>query len=433
MEINIKNKLITIILIIIILLVPTVVSRMSPDYYTVPRLVVLLVCSAILFVLVLLNYKKIDVDKKDIIILIFALLAFISTMLSNSFKTSIFGEEGRREGLITIYSYIIIYISAKKFFVLKNNKTLLNIVYLVYFLIGVLGILQYYIKVPQDSFIELLKHGESAGTFGNVNFFGSFICLGLPAFIMLYITKNYKLSFVLSIILFFNLLTCKTRSAWLAMAIILITIFIYIIAKKDKKYFLRLFILLICFAGIFTYLYMPRKTVKSNGETKVTTTQVNYKVQKTSEEINILKKNGINKEMGSHRLRIWKISVDLIKKHPLFGVGVDNLALGIFENEPEAISEYMEDTKTYISKAHNEYLQIAATIGIPALICYLTFLFMIVLDNKKKILNNQNSFILFISTSCYLIQAFFNISTVGIAPLFWIALGLMDNKHIVNS
>lgn len=32
----------------------------------------------------------------------------------------------------------------------------------------------------------------------------------------------------------------------------------------------------------------------------------------------------------------------------------------------------------------------------------------------------------------YLVQAFFNISTIGIAPMFWFALGIMDNKKIIK-
>ena len=33
---------------------------------------------------------------------------------------------------------------------------------------------------------------------------------------------------------------------------------------------------------------------------------------------------------------------------------------------------------------------------------------------------------------CYIVQAFFNISTIGVAPLFWMLLGLSENEEVVN-
>ena len=33
----------------------------------------------------------------------------------------------------------------------------------------------------------------------------------------------------------------------------------------------------------------------------------------------------------------------------------------------------------------------------------------------------------------YLVQAFFNISTIGIAPIFWFCLGIIDNKNIIEN
>ena len=78
-------------------------------------------------------------------------------------------------------------------------------------------------------------------------------------------------------------------------------------------------------------------------------------------------------------------------------------------------------------KAHNEYLQIAATIGIPALIIYLAFVCQIVFKDKN-IFKNNATFILLVPIISYLVQAFFNISTIGVAPIFWLLLGLIQNQ-----
>ena len=81
---------------------------------------------------------------------------------------------------------------------------------------------------------------------------------------------------------------------------------------------------------------------------------------------------------------------------------------------------------------HNEYLHIAATIGIPALIIYLIFISTILIPKMKQMMNNKVSYIITLAIICYLVQAFFNISTIGVAPIFWMILGLSDNTEIIE-
>lgn len=82
-----------------------------------------------------------------------------------------------------------------------------------------------------------------------------------------------------------------------------------------------------------------------------------------------------------------------------------------------------------IDKAHNEYLQIAATLGIPALAIYSIFICMIIFPKLPKIFKQEYSLLILSVIINYLTQAFFNISTIGIAPLFWFALGIANNKN----
>ena len=81
--------------------------------------------------------------------------------------------------------------------------------------------------------------------------------------------------------------------------------------------------------------------------------------------------------------------------------------------------------KSIVDKAHNEYLQIAVTIGIPALLTYLTLIGIILFKSVR--LSKSASFLipLNIALISYLIQAFFNISVVSVAPLYWALLGVI--------
>ncbi len=71
---------------------------------------------------------------------------------------------------------------------------------------------------------------------------------------------------------------------------------------------------------------------------------------------------------NKERIRIWKLSLESIKKYPLLGVGIGNF--------PVVLNQDLALAKAG-SSAHNIYLQIAAEMGILALIFSLWFLWLL--------------------------------------------------------
>jgi O-antigen ligase len=71
---------------------------------------------------------------------------------------------------------------------------------------------------------------------------------------------------------------------------------------------------------------------------------------------------------NKERLRIWKLSLESIKNHPLLGVGIGNF--------PVVLNQDLSLAKAG-SSAHNIYLHIAAEMGIPALVFALWFLWIL--------------------------------------------------------
>ena len=131
---------------------------------------------------------------------------------------------------------------------------------------------------------------------------------------------------------------------------------------------------------------------------------------------------------GSGRLKIWEITGLVIQDHPFLGTGPENLKSVIHAEHKKEINEYYRVKKTSIDKAHNEYLHIAAVTGIPSLIIYITILSLIFIQNSKYILQSNVKTLLLLTSMAYLIQAFFNISVIAVAPIFWIILGLLAQK-----
>ena len=215
------------------------------------------------------------------------------------------------------------------------------------------------------------------------------------------------------------MMMCVTRSAWLAFTIYYIFILIYSILKKDESYKKRFLCTMIAFILCFTFVMITQ------GEKNI----LLNKLYNTNNEIQIMIDEGkITDRMGSGRITIWKWCAKILEKSPILGCGVDALNPGLVHFcSPEYI-EFVMSMRRSIDKAHNEYLHIAATMGIPALITYIAFLCMVLLPNLKKCLRDEKSMLLVIVISSYLLQAFFNISTIGIAPIFWFILGIATKK-----
>lgn len=432
------KKAITFNLILITILMPLLIIP-DKDNYNILKFGTLLILGFILLVLLFASYKALYLDKKDIIILIFIGLVFISTLSAINIKVAIFGEENRYEGLLTFVVYAIIYVCSKKFFTMKKISAFLNILFWTTMVIGTLGIAQKYVNC--DILFPIFNKGICA-TFGNSNFFGSFISIALPISICIFIFYGSKKGLILSTILFYNMISSGTRSTWVAFIMIAVIGTIYLIKEKNKKFFLRAMLLLILFIFIFVYLingfqYIFNKlriNKNSDNENTVISSQktvTELKVQMIKDELTQSKKTGAANGLGSGRIEIWNMTIKLMCVRPVFGCGPDNILCGLAKYCTKELNAFAIRTGTIPDKAHNEYLQIGATIGIPALICYLIFILLIIINNAKSMFNNKIYFAIGLSIIGYLIQAFFNISTIGVAPIFWMMLGLIDNRKFM--
>ena len=73
----------------------------------------------------------------------------------------------------------------------------------------------------------------------------------------------------------------------------------------------------------------------------------------------------------SDRIAIWKISLEIIKSHPLFGVGTGDVKDELVAKYKE---ENVEEALELKLNAHNQYLQTFVTLGIPGLLALLLML-----------------------------------------------------------
>lgn len=392
------EKIINKILLIIIFILPLAIY---PNYTA--KLYVLYFAGSLLLIFLFIKFKEWTFDKSDLILLAFLILVCISTICSVNVKVSIFGYYNRFEGLLTFIIYYLIYYCGKYYF--RNRKSILTSICILCVITSTLAILQYYNVPFLKSFFK--NKSFACSTFGNRNFYGAFISLIFPINICLYIFKGKKLLLIPNALLFYSMLTTLTRSCYLSFFVYSIIGIVYLIKSKNKKYWKNFFTLLL----IFTLLFTIFNVISPNALLSRYKTSINELQSKDN--------------IGTYRGYIWQIAIQIIKDHPLVGCGTDAFLPELTNNHTfELLNVMYYKLQGLPDKAHNEYLQIASTIGIPALILYLLFIFLTIKNLlKNNILTNKVSFVIFLCITSYLVQAFFNISTIDIAPILYLMYG----------
>lgn len=407
----------------VIFIIPILIEYDGQKYLsTLPKIYFLYAIASIIILDCFLNkqFTKIKVGK---LLTIYLLIIVVSSFCSVNFYQSIVGSTGRNEGLATLISYILLFIISSNYF--KIDKKLQATLLVSSIIVSLYAIIQFYGLDP------LYKHRISNlgylsfSSLGNPNFLGSYVTLIIPIAIIFFLNfKNKKekvVYFLWSGIIFFTLLISNTRSAYLAFGIVSIMIFFYYFRLRDRKRIKRLFIIYGLFLIIFISLNYSTDNKLLNRFISIGT---NAKTTITDTES--------ADSSGSNRIFIWKRAIKLIPIHPILGCGPDCFSI-VFMDKYKNDVDTLWQKNLVVDKAHNEYLQIAVTTGIPSLIIYLLFVGFIIRDSYRKIKNGFTKILpVYMSVIGYLIQAFFNISVISVAPLFWIFLGLLSHYNYYN-
>jgi O-antigen ligase len=400
-EIDLKI-LVNIILYSVIVIMPFIVVNVSSPRYVIGKMIFLYVVGVI-SIITLIGLKVTEFNFEHKIALVFLITMLIPSILSPQKYVAFMGNIQRNEGFVMYCIYILLFILASKYFVL--NRKLLNLVLIFSCIMGVYGILQFYgIDPVQFWMFGFIQVSDSIGMIGNRNFFSSYLCIFLFISMAIYIFYGGKRYLIYSIILFTALICTLTRSGWLAFIIYSIIGLIFVI--KDKKRLKKSGIVFISFLSIFLLL-----NLSTNG-----------KIIGRATNTIAIDETGIAKVEDSGRIEILNISWSAFKDNPFIGWGPDTLKYRLDSQYSEKHQEYINKHSAYIDKSHNEFLEYAVSNGIWNLISYLLLLGLIMYKLIENINNNLFK-VLLLTLLGYLVQSFFNISVIMVAPIFWIFLG----------
>lgn len=414
-----EKKVVNLFALIILCIVPLIIFPWGSDIYThIKIMTVYFLCIVMtLFYCIKLRKENKKATIAEYVLMAYFALIFLSTIFSVDFYRSIVGESYREEGFAAISCYVFIYFIISRYYSFSKKHIIYFILSAV--IISFYGILQHF----GFEVIDRTSLLSAVSTIGNPNFVGSYITLLLPITIFLFLyTEKKKYIFALSI-MYLCMLCTYTRSAWVAF-LIYISMLIYFSYKYKINH--KNFLIIIPLFMAITIAF----NLCDNGGAYNKLLSFYTDMQGGIE-------NG-----GSNRVFIWIRGVKLIPERPLLGSGPDTFGVVFMDKyRNDVVTGFGGGAKitknkdgkldvsiTTVDKAHNEYLQIAVTTGFPSLILYLIFITLILYEGWNNIGHNKKIIIpIFCSIVGYLVQAFFNISVVGVAPVYWALLGILMN------
>lgn len=243
-------------------------------------------------------------------------------------------------------------------FILRKSSDVIlffRIVVISSMFVAIYGILQHYGLDPINWQIKK----SALSTLGRRNFAGEYLVLVLPWALFCFFTSEKKLRLLFGsifVLLLFHLFLTFTRASWIGFVISMMTLIFlklkFKIPKAVKLVSVLIFFIMVlnAYADVFQF---EQGTVKS-------------------------------------RIDIWKTCISLIKSRPLTGWGTGNFEIAYYEFAENNPGNVLVPVNQRVSKAHNEFIEIAVENGIIGLLLFLFFIFTIykmawdTVANKKE-------------------------------------------------
>lgn len=421
--------------------------------------------------------KKLTLQKTpfDRWIILFFLSQLISTALSIHPQTSIYGYYTRfHGGLLSTICYIVIFYAAATFIQKKHFKTVIAFVLTGAFIAAMYAFPEHFGHSPSCLILNpweqtvVTENGQSItkslplsevfnascwiqdvqsrvfGTFGQPNWLAAYLILLTPLAYALTLQRKlaYKLvGFFLTALFLSTTLFTQSRSGFLGLALGTVIFFglmtIHFLKKTSRRSSQMmttggLLVSIAIVLGIFGSPFSPK--ISDFFAKPEATVQADI----PTHTVDRLEAGGT--DSGEIRRIVWEGAINVWKRYPLFGSGVETFAYSYYKDRPLAHNMVSEWDFLY-NKAHNELLNFLATTGIFGLGTYLLFQAVVswFLLRQAVLSENEDEKILSAAILSGLmalhVSNFFGFSTVTVTILMYLLPGLIisqiaDGKQI---
>ncbi len=332
----------------------------------------------------------------DISVLLFVVSQILSTVLSLHPRTSLLGYYTRfHGGLLSTFAYSMLYVVVRTTITTKHIRQVLWSVVIGATLASLYAIPEHFGHSPSCYLITgsfdtacWVQDVQSRvfGTFGQPNWLAAYLILALPLALSLLQTTQktvQKLAFSFSsMLLIMALVFTSSRSGVLGLLgglgiFALGSLWLHIPRKKQTPAQLQslgrkhawLLGTLVAIIGIFAWFGSPFTPALSTrlGSTGTPTPEATV----APVVLNRLDVGGT--DSGDIRKIVWQGAIDIWKRYPVVGSGVETFAYSYYLDRPAAHNTVSEWDFLY-NKAHNEFLNFLATTGAVGLLSYIMLL-----------------------------------------------------------
>ncbi len=361
--------------------------------------------------------------------LAFLSVSALSTLFSGDIVHSLFGETNRHDGLLSLAAGVLLFYAAARFLdSWAKVRVFLAVGLASAVIIAVYGILQHYgldpvlsMGIPWYTMEPVtgplspwyLTTGRSFSTLGWPLWLAAYLTLMMGAALALYFQTKGRWERALWLAALTLMAACwlytYSRSSMLAVAVT-VPVVLFLARRRIggvKPLFLPLAVMVT--TVIVAQLASPYST-------SVLSRFVDANLAPTLDEAS---------ESGdvsvTTRLMMWRDTVPVILERPLLGHGPDNFAEPFERHEGEDLRAFFPRGEV-IDKAHNEFLQVAATTGLLGLAAY----FWIFASYFRNAYRSGGWPLLALSGGvlAYILQLQTAFTTIATGVTFWAVLGV---------
>jgi len=338
---------------------------------------------------------------------LFLVWATISVFFAVNKSLALFDFSGRGEGLLMYFAYACILLGAMGIKSEKLRDILLKSTLGVGLYFCLFTVLDHYAFRWGETFVSW----PFTAPWSNPNHSGYFLTIIAGISSITYLFHPEKFTRIYAIVVFFliSVVTCLNDAFGSQLSIFILMIFVLIVTLvRDKKLWHKLLILFGIYICTVLIGHLLEKYTLGHKETIlgnfVHFFQDIFKIASDaeSEEAQLA---------GTNRWGLWMECFRNMRDKPLFGIGI---------NCQKVVNPTLE-----ASRPHNELLQFASTMGIPAGLFYLTALILLLITAFKQLRHISPITISFITAAVgYFINSLFGVSLPYTFCFYMIFLGL---------
>ena len=368
-------------------------------YYVYDRVTIQIflfsILNTVVFSLLVKNSKLnslITLFKSNYHLISFALVIIISFI-------SLLVAENKTEGVLVISYFLTLFMSFILIVILSQHSKLNFLKLFLYF--SVIGIILESTRTNWLIFDNVINNGkilertlEYRGFTGNINISSFSLAIKLPVLIYLVFTVQNKLSKSFFLIVLSSsllaILLLFSRAAIIALIIVFISLMLLVVINRSRLYVTNF--LLICLASSFSFFSYDFINEKNTSDLIV-------------ERFSTVTNPGAD-ESVNERLNFYKIAINDIKTYPVLGVGIGNWKLTSIQRANKFLDGYRVPFRV-----HNDFLEVAAEIGIIGGLLFAYFIFFPFISSLVKTLRSNKfeiGFLIFLIVGVYIIDSLLN-------------------------